>query len=289
MICDLNKQLQSCLIGQSRSSYFLHFTKIDLIKLNISKQLSEEKMQDINYQKSSIFIILLSLVLFISASTVFAETSNQLKEKVIDHIGRYYPDQFNVSAQNGIITIKGDVNTLYDKYRIFDIVSRVPGVKDIKDLLSVNTETLPDKMIKDNTVISLEDASSIMEPDRIKVSVNNGTITLDGTVSYYREKEMAETIASWQNGATGLINNIKVESPNAQISDANIQIILNEIIRKQFPLTKNINITVKDGIATISGEVPGLSDKYDIEKDFYPVIGVKGVIDNLRVEPDLYF
>jgi osmotically-inducible protein OsmY len=246
-------------------------------------------MQNSKYNQANIFILLLSTVLLISVSSVPAETGSQLKDKVLDHISRYYPDQFDVSTQNGIVTIKGDVNTLYDKYRIIDIVSRVRGVRDIKDFLNVNTETLPDKMIKDNTVISLDDASSIMEPDRIKVSVNNGTITLDGTVSYYREKEMAETIASWQKGAVALINNIKVLSPNAQTSDANLQIILNEIITKHFPLAKNINIYVKDGIATISGEVPGLSDKYDIEKNFYPVIGIKGIIDNLTVEPDLFF
>lgn len=246
-------------------------------------------MQKVKYNRVNIIILSLSIILLVSVSSVSAETGSQLKDRVLDHISRYYPDPFNISVQNGIVTIKGDVNTLYDKFRIFDIVSRVPGVRDIKDLLNVNTETMPDKMIKDNIVISLEDASSIMEPDRIKVSVNNGTITLDGTVSYYREKEMAETIASWQKGAVALINNIKVLPPNAQTSDANLQIILNEIITKRFPLAKNINIYVKDGIATISGEVPGLSDKYDIENNFYPVIGIRGVIDNLTVEPDLYF
>ena len=112
---------------------------------------------------------------------------------------------------------------------------------------------------------------------------------LNGTVSYYRVKQAAQSIATWQKGAVGLVNNIKVLSPKSDISDANIQIILNEIITKEFPLSKNINISVKDGIATISGEVPRLADKYQIDEDFSPVLGVKGVIDNVTVNPQLYF
>ena len=235
------------------------------------------------------------LGLLISTSIIFAGNNyivpgnNQLKDAVVKRMGRYYTEQFNVSVQNGIVTINGEVNSLNDKYRIFDIISRVHGVKEIKDLIDVDADTVPDQVIKQNTEETLHSASSIMEPDRIKVSVDNGIIMLNGTVSYYREKQAAQSIATWQKGAVDLVNNLKVLSHSADTSDKNLQVILNEIISKQFPLAKNINISVKDGIATITGEVPRLSDKYGIEENFYPVLGIKGVIDNLNVNPQLYF
>ena len=253
-------------------------------------------MIKIKYPKlNGLFVPLLILGIFISASFLFAagnefvSSNNQLKDKVIEHIGRYYNEPFSVSVNDGVVTINGQVNSLNDKYRIFDIVSHIKGVKDIKDLVDVNADSVPDQVIQQNTKETLDAATSIMEPDRIKVSVDNGVIMLNGTVSYYREKQAAQSIATWQKGAVGLVNNIKVLSPKSDISDANIQIILNEIITKEFPLSKNINISVKDGIATISGEVPRLADKYQIDEDFSPVLGVKGVIDNVTVNPQLYF
>ena len=94
---------------------------------------------------------------------------------------------------------------------------------------------------------------------------------------------------TWQKGAVGVVNNLKVLSHKSDISDANLQVILSDIISKEFPLAKNVNISVKDGIASISGEVPRLSDKYSIEEDFYPVLGIKGVVDNLTINPQLFF
>ncbi len=252
-----------------------------------------EKIKYLKLFRLSIPILILGL--FISTSNIYAgnnfvmPNNNKLMKEVIDHIGRYYYEQFNVSANDGVVTINGQVNSLNDKYRIFDIVSRIPGVKDIKDMIVVNAADVPDQVIKQNTEETIHDATSIMEPDRIKVSVDNGIIFLNGTLSYYREKKTAESIATWQKGAEGVVDNLKVLSHKAVVSDANLQIILSEIMSKDFPLEKNVNISVKDGIASISGEVPRLSDKYSIEEDFYPVLGIKGVVDNLTVNPQLYF
>ncbi|MFZ0455540.1 MAG: BON domain-containing protein [Ignavibacteriaceae bacterium] len=253
-------------------------------------------MEKIKYLKMfRLSIPILILGLFISTSNLYAgnnfvmPNNDQLKQEAIDHIGRYYIEQFDVSVNNGVVTVNGQVNSLNDKYRIFDIVSRIPGVKDIKDMIVVNAADVPDQIIKQNTEQTIHDATSIMEPDRIKVSVDNGIIFLNGTVSYYREKQAAKSIATWQKGAEGVVDNLKVLSHKADISDANLQIILNEIIAKEFPLAKNVNISVNSGIASISGEVPRLSDKYSIEEDFYPVLGIKGVIDNLTINPQLYF
>ena len=252
-----------------------------------------EKIKYLKLFRLSIPILMLGILIISSnlyaANNKFMLSNNQLKNEVVNHIGRYYNEQFNVSVHNGVVTINGQVNSLNDKYRIFDIVSRIPGVKDIKDLVVVNADTVPDKIIKQSTEQAIIDATSIMEPERIKVRVDNGVIFLNGTVSYYREKKAAESIATWQKGAVGVVNNLKVLSHKSDISDANLQVILSDIISKEFPLAKNVNISVKDGIASISGEVPRLSDKYSIEEDFYPVLGIKGVVDNLTINPQLFF
>ena len=294
--CDLRKSGLNAHKKNGNASLNLHLCRLLYHRFIIQTKFPEEKMEKIKYLKLfRLSIPILVLGLFISTSSIYAgnnfdmPNNSKLKEEVTDHIGRYYLEQFDVSANDGVVTINGQVNSLNDKYRIFDIVSRIPGVKDIKDMVVVNAADVPDQIIKQSTEETIHDATSIMEPDRIKVSVDNGIIFLNGTISYYREKKAAESIATWQKGAEGVVDNLKVLSHKADVSDANLRIILNEIITKEFPLAKNVNISVNNGIASISGEIPRLSDKYSIEEDFYPVLGIKGVIDNLTVNPRLYF
>jgi len=96
-------------------------------------------------------------------------------------------EEFKVTVSgDGMAKIEGQVNTLYDKYRVYDIVSRARGVKNIENLLVVNTPTVVDDMIESNIIIELRRVSSILEPDRIKVHVDNGIVILRKGWSEYR-------------------------------------------------------------------------------------------------------
>lgn len=245
-----------------------------------------EKMK-INLKVLTIIIALVSMIV-ISNNNVYAQTNSQLKDKVVKALSQYYNDlsNINISANNnGDIQISGSTPTLYDKYNIFDIVSKVHGVKTIQDLLDVKTALIPDDEIQANIIEELHLVNSILEPDRIKVHVENGMVFLSGDVSYYREKLMAETVASWQNGAKGIQNNITVLPPKEAKSDQNIKIILGEILNKDFPLDNGLTISVNNGVVNVSGNVVRLWDIKHIKDDFYKVLGVKEVIENLKVEP----
>jgi osmotically-inducible protein OsmY len=226
--------------------------------------------------------------LFLLTGSVFCQQGN-LAEKVKNAIPNYYEDNYDVSVINGgTVQIEGNVNTLYDKYRIYDIIAKVPGVKSISNQLVIVSPPMPDKMIQDNINEEKHLVSSILEPDRIKVKVDNGIAFLDGVVSYNREKLMMQTLTSWQKGVTGIINNIKVLPAKTAKSDENITVILKELMRNQFPIEKTANFTVADGIVNLSGMVSTLWAKKKMEESFANVLGVKGVINNLTIEP-VYF
>ena len=237
-------------------------------------------------------IAVTALVLFFipGSSQAFASSKEtQLAHKVQRSISRYFDNNLNVTATgNGIVTIKGNVNSLYDKYRIFDIADRVTGVKEIKDMVAINTPIVPDKMIKEHLLEEIRLDRAILEPNRIKVHVDNGEIELDGNVSYYREKLMAESIASWQKGAKGIIDNIKVLPAKEAVSDQNLTIILGDILKDHFPRETKVRFTVKKGIAEVSGYTHTLWAKKHIETDFRRVKGIKDVINNIKTAPEQY-
>lgn len=246
-----------------------------------------------NTKKFSINGLLAAALIFMlmtGTAQVFASTgNNHLADKVQASVSRYFDNNFVITAtESGTVSIKGTVNSLYDKYRIFDIIDRVPGVKKIKDFVDINTPIVPDAMIKSHFIEELNLNRSILEPNRIKINVDNGEIELNGTVSYYREKLMAESIASWQRGAKGIINNIKVLPPKIAVNDQNLKIILSDILKDHFPRETKVNFTVNKGIVDVAGYSHTLWAKDHIERDFRKVRGVKDVVNNIKAAPEQY-
>ena len=229
-------------------------------------------------------VLLCALNLAFAVSVNAARVSKDLESRVSNAIGNYYSDPFYVSVNDyGKVMIKGEVPTLYDKMRIFEIASAVPGVFEIENLMTVANATVPDKTLESEILEALKENESILEPDRIAVRVNNGLVFFTGEVSFYREKLMATTIASWQKGVKGIENELTVLTPKAARSDANLDIILHEILENKFPLDKKIDLTVQDGIVKLRGQAYRLWDKNKMEEEFLKVLGVKGVVNELTV------
>jgi osmotically-inducible protein OsmY len=240
---------------------------------------------NINVQIRNISLVFAIFLLFTQLAFP-NDAAKNLAEKVRSKINNsYITDNFQItSSNNGRVDIKGEVKTLYDKLNIFDIIAKVPGVKEITDNLTIQSPILPDNVIEGNIISEINVVRSILEPDRIHVHVDNGEAILTGEVSFYREKLLAETVASWQQGVKGISNEINVLSSNKAVSDDNLKVELGEILKNQFPLSNELTFEVKNGIVTLSGKAYTLWDKKRIAKEFLGVMGVKQVINNLKVK-----
>lgn len=231
---------------------------------------------------AQLFAIL--MVLMFVGSMKAVTPAEKLAGRVRASIANYYSEPFTITADTqGKVTIKGTVNTMYDRLDIFDLISKVPGVREISDQLAVNTSTLPDDAVKANIEDEINLIQAIQEPDKINVSVDNGVVMLDGTVSFYREKQMAETAASWQEGVKSIVNNISVLPPNIAQSDQNLETVLKGVLSHNFPLEKGASFQVKNGVVTLTGSVGSLWAKKSIRKEFLKVLGVKDVVNQLTV------
>jgi osmotically-inducible protein OsmY len=232
-------------------------------------------------------IVMVFTIFLLSTQLAFPNNAaKDLAEKVRSKINSYYiVDNFQItSTNNGRVEIKGEVKTLYDRLNIFDIIAKVPGVKEITDDLIVQSTILPDKVIEANIISEMNLVKSILEPDRIHVHVDKGDVILTGEVSFYREKLLAETVVSWQEGVKSISNEINVLSSNKAVSDDNLKVVLGEILKNHFPLSNELTFEVKNGIVTLSGKAYTLWDKKRIAKEFSGVMGVKQVINNLKVK-----
>lgn len=240
-----------------------------------------------NLLKYTGFTVLTILFSGIMISQVAAQTDgHKLVEAVQQQISNYYPkNNISVTAkENGKIALKGTVKVLYDKLKIFDVVSSVKGVHFIENEILVDTNTLPDKEILANIEHDLSHVKSISEPDLLDIAVTNGVVLLKGKVRFQRESTLTETMASWQEGVKGIINELQVMPVLQAINDVTLNATINDLLANQFRLENQVHFSVTLGHVILDGNVRNLWAKYHIEKEIRRIVGVTKVTNNLAVE-----
>ena len=242
----------------------------------------------IKYTGTKLFPAVL-IFLIMTLQPVYA--SGSLKDRVESAItSRYDPTEIQVTVNDGgRVILQGDVNSLYDKYRIYELASYVQGVKQIDNEITVDTDILPAKVIQADVRELINNSTVIKEPQKIDAEVTGSVVKLSGNVNFAREKVMAMTLTSQADGVTDIRNDITVTPIGKAVDDNNIRNYLNSILINEFPLTnpKDISISVNQGFVTIEGAVSNLWTKDKIEQEFESVAGVIRVINNLEVNPDL--
>lgn len=121
----------------------------------------------------------------------------------------------------------------------------------------------------------------------VTVSVDNGIVTLSGTVDLYEYKADAEKSMHKAKGVTAVRNQIEVAGP--KVPDSELRAKLGEKLaydRVGYGNTFNsITLRVQDGVVTLGGHA-----RTDVDKDSalalvstYP--GVKDVVSEIEVDP----
>jgi osmotically-inducible protein OsmY len=231
------------------------------------------------------FALALGVLLFIAQPVLSNDLPNDLQDRVMAELARYYVTPFDITIKDeGFVIIEGKVPSYWDKRNVFAIVSRVPGVRKISNRLLVDTDLVADNIIKSEIENELERSRMIIDPSDIEVSVTNGVVLLRGTVHFRREAVVAEDIASWQRGVKGVVNEITVLPPEEAVSDENLTVALNNMIRRFFPLEgKDMYVKVNNGKVILTGTVRTLWARNEIEKEVRRIQGVREVDNRLEI------
>ena len=140
------------------------------------------------------------------------------KKLAYDRVG-YYDNTFNYLAldvKNGVVTLSGD--TMWDapKDSALAIVARTPGVKDVVNDVTVLPTSMFDDSIRARTARAIyrdsvlgRYASDPVHP--IRIVVDNGHVTLYGTVESTMDKNIAGIRANSVPGAFSVENKLVVD------------------------------------------------------------------------------
>jgi hyperosmotically inducible protein len=139
------------------------------------------------------------------------------KKLAYDRVG-YYDNAFNYLAlgvKDGIVTLNGDTVTDVAKDSALAIVARMPGVKDVVSQVNVLPVSIFDDSIRARTARAIYRDSVLgryaTDPvDPIRIVVDNGHVTLYGTVESTMDKTIAGMRASAVPGAFSVENKLVV-------------------------------------------------------------------------------
>jgi len=119
----------------------------------------------------------------------------------------------------------------------------------------------------------------------IDVEVQDGVVTLSGTVDTYTQKLDANQIVSRIKGVVDVVNNLVVR-PTIIRSDEEIRGDIGEAFRRDVLVDEtNLTVNVSNGIVILKGAVATTAEKNAAESDAWLTPGVTDVINNIVVTP----
>jgi osmotically-inducible protein OsmY len=215
------------------------------------------------------------------------KTNEELQRKVIEAIN-WEPllsaAEIGVAASDGIITLTGSVNSYAKKEEAEAAAKNVSGVKVVVEKIEV---VLKHRTQKSDNEIATEIINAFkwhwdIPNNRVQVRVENGWVTLTGSLEWNYQKEEAKKAVSVLIGVKGIINNIMIISLSKdRINKKDIEDALerNKIIG-------NIAITVEvlDNAVTLKGNVESWFQKNEASRLAWKAPGVLEVKNNLHID-----
>jgi osmotically-inducible protein OsmY len=190
-----------------------------------------------------------------------------------------------VSADEGVVTLRGNVASYAEKVTAERVALRVYGVKGVANDLSVHLASLferTDTEVAQAAVAALTWNTTVPH-DRVTVTVTNGWLTLKGTLDWQYQKDAAARAVRDLTGVKGLTNSIVVQ-PRVKTIDVRDKI--EAAFKRSAAIdARRVNVTATDGKVILSGNVHSWAERQEAERAAWAAPGVTQVEDRLAIVP----
>lgn len=217
------------------------------------------------------------------------KSDSQIQKDVLEELKwdtRVEETEVGVEVDQGIVTLTGTVSSYIKKLAAQEAAHRVLGVLDVANDIQVKVpggQTLTDTEVAQAVRRALE--WDVLVPDkRIRSTVTNGRVTLEGTVDLLREREDAEDTVGRLTGVHGVINRITVTAPKVQAEDIRKK-VEDALKRRAEREAERIEVAVKEGTVTVSGRVHSWAELQALIGAVSHAPGVRNIENRLHVDP----
>lgn len=214
------------------------------------------------------------------------ESDTAIRHNVIEELDfepSIDPKGIGVAVHNGVVTLTGHVPSFAQKLAATHAAQRIRGVEAVACELTVR---LPNQKKRRDDEIA-ERALSILswtmdDSSGIKVTVENGFVTLSGVVDWQFQKQDAETAVRRLGGVVNVANNVVVRP---RLEQSKIERRIHDAFARNAVLeSSKIHVEVQGGAVTLSGKVKAWYERRMAEDAAWAIPGVTEVYDNIVVQ-----
>jgi osmotically-inducible protein OsmY len=220
--------------------------------------------------------------------------TNEELQKDVQNAIKWEPQlhaaEIGVTVKDGVVTLTGHVDNYSKKSEAETATKNVAGVKVVVENIEVKFHN--DWAKKDDGEIAAEIINAFkwnwkIPENKIKVKVEKGWVTLDGTLSWDYQRQAAYHAVKKLSGVTGVLNNMVVKSEATdEVEKKDIQ----EALKRNWSINDEaIDVTVLNHKVTLKGEVDSWYQKDEAGRIAWKAPGVWNVDNQLAIEYSLNF
>jgi len=215
------------------------------------------------------------------------ESDSGLRDAVIRQI-EWDPQvksrDISVAALDHVITLTGFAHSYSEKYAAEKAAKSVYGVRAVANDIEVKPGTT-----RSDPEIARDVAQAIkldvtVPFERIKISVQDGFVALEGDVEWNFQRVRAEACARNVSGVKGVMNHIILKPK--PVSTVEVLHKIEEALRRNAEVdARRITVSAKDGQVHLYGSVRSWAERDEAERAAWAAPGVAEVVDHISVMP----
>jgi len=221
-------------------------------------------------------------------ATRIQKTDSQIQQDVLRELKwdtRVEETEVGVVVDRGIVTLTGTVFDWAKRIAAQQAAHRVLGVLDVVNDVRVERRGGARTDAEIAQVIRQTLEWNVQVPhQRIRTTVSDGAVILEGEVDYWAQREDAERAVRDLDGVRTVNNRIEIRPPSIspQTVRESIEGALERYIERE---GRRIQLDVRDGRVTLSGSVRSWAERMAAVGAARGTPGVRQVEDQLKVEP----
>jgi len=188
-----------------------------------------------------------------------------------------------VSADDGVVTLRGTVGSFREKREAKQDAERVYGVKKVENELEVrilNDDRRGDAELRGDVLQALMLNSVV--PSTIDAKVDDGNVKLTGTANWQFQRDEAESVAGSILGIVGVDDEIELVAPGP--SADNVEHSIKKAMERNAKLdAESVTVESKNGTVTLRGTVSSYADHDEAVAAAWAAPGVTDVKDHILI------